>query len=142
MFADVLVTPITNIINYSLKEGSFPNCFKTAYVTPILKKSNLDRNLLKNYRPVYNLSFISKLFEKVVVEQLNSYINGEGFSNVKQSAYRRLHSTETALLKIQNDNAATMDYGKAVVLTLLDISATIDTIEVDQILSYKPQTEG
>ena len=44
--ADILVTPITNIINYSLKEGSFPNCFKTAYVTPLLKKPNLDRNLL------------------------------------------------------------------------------------------------
>ena len=103
---DILVTPITNIINYSLKEGSFPNCFKTAYVTPLLKKPNLDRNLLKNYRPVSNLSFLSKLIEKVVAKQLNNYIDSEGLSNVNQSAYRRLHSTETALLKIQNDIAA------------------------------------
>ena len=125
--ADILVTPITNIINYSLREGSFPNCFKTAYVTPLLKKPNLDRNLLKNYRPVSNLSFIFKLNEKVVAKQLNNYIDSEGLSNVNQSAYRRLHSTESALLKIQNDIAASMDSGKAVALTLLDLSAAFDT---------------
>ena len=124
---DILVTPITNIINYSLREGSFPNCFKTAYVIPLLKKPNLDRNLLKNY----NLSFISKLIEKVVAKQLNNYINSEGFSNVNQSVYRRLHSTESALLKIQNDIAASMDSGKAVALTLLDLSAAFDTIDHD-----------
>ena len=123
--ADILVTPITNIINYSLREGSFPNCFKTAYVTPLLKKPNLDRNLLQNYRPVSNLSFISKLIEKVVAKQLNNYIDSEGPSNVNQSAYRRLHSTESALLKIQNDIAASMDSGKAVARTLLDLSAGI-----------------
>ena len=127
--ADILITPITNIINYSLKEGSFPNCFKIAYVTPLLKKPSLDRNLLKNYRPVSNLSFISKLIEKVVANQLNSYINKEGLSNLNQSAYKRLHSTETALLKIQNDIAASMDLGKADALTLLDLSAAFDTID-------------
>ena len=127
--ADILVTPITNIINYSLREGSFPNCFKTAYVTPsLLKKPNLDRDL-KNYRPVSNLSFIFKLIEKVVAKQLNNYIDSEGLSNVSQSTYRRLHSTESALLKIQNDIAASTDSGKAVALTLLDLSATFDTID-------------
>ena len=127
--SDILITPITNIINYSLKEGSFPNCFKIAYVTPLLKKPSLDRNLLKTYRPVSNLSFISKLIEKAVASQLNSYINKEGLSNLNQSAYRRLHSTETALLKIQNDIAASMDLGKAVCLILLDLSAAFDTID-------------
>ena len=126
-----MVTPITNIINYSLKEGSFPNCFKTAYVTPLLKKPNLDRNLLKNYRPVSNLSFLSKLIEKVAAKQLNNYIDSKGLSNVNQSAYRRLHSTESALLKIQNDIAASLDSGKAVALTLLDLSAAFDTIDHD-----------
>ena len=45
----VLLTPITNIVNYSLQEGNFPSCFKTAHVTPLLKKAGLDRNILKNY---------------------------------------------------------------------------------------------
>ena len=129
--ADILVTSVTNIINYSLREGSFPHCLKTAYVTPLLKKPDLDRNLLKNYRPVSNLSFISKLIEKVVAKQLNDYIDSAGLSNVNQSAYWRLHSTESALLKIQNDIAASMDSGKAVALTLLDLSMAFDTIDHD-----------
>ena len=85
----------------------------------------LDRNLLKNYRPVSNLSFISKLIEKVVAKQLNNYID----SNI--STYQRLHSTESALLKFQNDIAALMDSGKTVALTLLYLSAAFDTIDHD-----------
>ena len=72
---------------------------------------------------------ILKLIEKAVANQLNSYINKEGLSNLNQSAYKRLHSTETALLKIQNNIAASMDSGKAVALTLLDLSAAFDTID-------------
>ena len=75
-----------------------------------------------------NLSFIPKLIQKAVANQLNSYINKEGLSNVNQSAYKRLHSSETALLKIENDIAASMDSGKAVALTLLDLLAAYDTI--------------
>ena len=76
-----------------------------------------------------NLSFLSKLIEKAVANQLKSYINKEGLSNVNQSAYRRLLSTETALLKIQNDITPSMDSGKAVALTLLNLSAVSDTID-------------
>ena len=64
-----------------------------------------------------------------MANQLNSYINKEGLSNFNQSAYKRLHFTETALLKIQNDIAASMDSGKAVAFTLLDLSAAFDTID-------------
>ena len=101
--ADILINPITKIVNYSIKEGSFPNCFKMAHVTPLHKKPSLDRNSLKNYRPVSNLIFISKLIEKVVSNQLNEFISHEGLLNVHQSAYKSSHSTETTLLKIQND---------------------------------------
>ena len=127
--ADILITPITKIINYSIKEGSFPKCFKIAYVTPLQKNPSLDRNIPQNYRPVSNLSFISKLIEKVVAKQLNEFISREGLLNVNQSAYKSSHSTETALLKIQNDIALSVDSGKAVALTLLDLSAAFDTID-------------
>ena len=100
-----------------------------AYVTPLQKKPSLDRNILKNYRPVSNLSFISKLIEKVVAKQLNEFISHEGLLNVNQSAYKSSHSTETALLKIQNDIALSVDSGKAVALTLLDLSAAFDMID-------------
>ena len=100
-----------------------------AHVTPLHKKPSLDRNSLINYRPVSNLSFISKLIEKVVANQLNEFISHEGLLNVNQSAYKSSHSTETALLKTQNDIAFSVDLGKAVALTLLDLSAAFDTID-------------
>ena len=98
-------------------------------LNPFLNKPNLDKNLLKNYRLMSNLSFISKWVKKVVAKQLNNYLTSEEFSNVNHSTYRRLHSKETALLKIQNDIAALTEFGKTVALTLLDLSAAVDTID-------------
>ena len=88
----------------------------------MLKKAGFDKNILKNYRPVSNLSYISKLIEKAVAWQINEHIAHEGISNENQSAYRVFHSTETALLKIQNDIATSMDKGAAVGLVLLQPS--------------------
>ena len=63
-----------------------------------------------------------------MANQLNEFISHEGLLNVNQSAYKSSHSTETALLKIQNNIAFSVDSGKAVALTLLDLSAAFDTI--------------
>ena len=62
--------------------------FKDGVRHPPSKKASLDRNILKNYRPVSNLSFVSKLIEKVVAKQLNDFIAQEGTVNVNQSAYK------------------------------------------------------
>lgn len=126
---DVLVTPITSIVNLSLKEGNFPETFKVAHVAPLLKKPSLDKEEMKNYRPVSNLSFVSKVLEKVVARRLLSHIHGAGLSNTVQSAYKKFHSTETALLKIQSDILCAMDKGKVTALVLLDLSAAFDTID-------------
>ena len=124
----VLLTPVTNIVNYSLQGDSFPSCFKNTYVTPLMKEAGLDRNTLKNYQPVFNLSYISKLIEKAVARQINEYIAHKGISNENMSAYRVFHSTETALSKIQNDIDTSMYKGAAVELVLLDLSAAFNTI--------------
>ena len=116
-------------MNYSLQEGSFPFCFKTAHVTPLLKKAGLDRNTLKISRPVCNLTYISKLIQKAVAKHINEHIAQEGISDINQSAYRAFHSTETTLLKIQNDIDTSMDQATAVGLVLLDLSAVFDTID-------------
>ena len=63
-----------------------------------------------------------------MAKQLNEFISRKGLLNVNQSAYKSSHSTETALLKIQNDIAFSVDSGKAVALTLLDLSAAFDMI--------------
>ena len=84
---------------------------------------------MKNYRPLSNLSFLSKVLEKVVVNQLISHINSSNTSNQYQSAYRKFHSTKTTLLKIHNDILASLDAGKVTAMTLLALSAAFDTID-------------
>ena len=64
-----------------------------------------------------------------MANQLNEFISHKGLLNVNQSAYKSSHSIETALLKIPNDIALSVDSGKAVALTLLDLSAAFHTID-------------
>ena len=71
---DILITPITDIINISMETSTLPQNFKEAYVRPLLKKTSLPKNELKNYRPVSSLSFISKILEKIVANKLQAHI--------------------------------------------------------------------
>ena len=86
---------------------------------PLLKKSNLDPNVLNNYRPVSNLQFLSKILEKLVFNQVNDFLNMNNILEKYQSGFRRNHSTETALLKILNDTWCNLDKHKLTVLVLL-----------------------
>jgi hypothetical protein len=125
----------TKLINKSLTTGTFPSCFKQALVTPLLKKSSLDPEVNKNYRPVSNLSFLSKVTEKVVAEQLNSHLTSNGLHEPFQSAYRQAHSTETALLKVHDDVTRAVGEQKVVLVVLLDLSAAFDTVSHEYLLS-------
>ena len=128
-YIDDLIVPITAIINLSMREGVVQPNFKQALVTPPIKKKTLCRNEFKNYRPISNLSFLSKILEKIVAKRPNARVEEHLLSNHVQSAYKRFHSTETALLKIHNDIICNMDNGKVTVLTLLDLSAAFDTMD-------------
>ena len=125
LFSDCLsylLPAIMDIINTSLRTGSFPTAFKTAIVCPLLKQNNLDPNDLKNYRPVSNLPFISKLLEKTVLQQLNNHLSNNSLLHPFQYAYRFNHSTKTVLLHIVNNSLLASDSGKVSLLTLPDLS--------------------
>ena len=106
-----------------------PPDFKQARVTRLIKKKTLCSYECKNYRPISNLSFLSKILEKIVAKRLNAHIEEHLLSNHVQSAYKRFHSTETALLKSHNDIICNMDNGKDTALTLLYLSTAFDTID-------------
>ena len=106
---DVLLPSLTQIINESLTTGVFPPDFKTAIVKPQLKKNNLDPNNVKNYRPISNLAFLSKLLQKTVLCQLQDHLKSNDLYSPFQSAYQTGHSTETALTHVTNDLLAKMD---------------------------------
>ena len=82
-----IVSTIADIINTSLRDGIFPESFKRALVRPLLKKPNLDL-LERNYRPVSNLSYVSKLVECITAAQLVNHIERHNLMEVHQSAYQ------------------------------------------------------
>ena len=129
-----IVPFIKVIINRSMAEGTVPEAMKMALVTPLIKKPTLDPDVLKNYRPVSNLSFLSKVLERIIASRLNEYMDRHDLHDVLQSAYKVGHSTETALLKIQNDIRCMVDEHGAAILVLLDLSAAFDTVDHDILL--------
>lgn len=125
---------ILKIINSSLTSGKFPDAFKTALVSPRIKKTSLDPEVLGNYRPVSNLSLLSKTLERVAAEQITTYLSDNDLLEPNQSAYRRQHSTETALLKIHTDIRQALGSNIVVLMAMLDLSSAFDTISHHHLL--------
>ena len=129
--SDVFAPLITKLANLSFTEGRFPGNFKLAQVTPLLKKAGLDTTDPANYRPISNLNTISKIIERLCLARMVPHIAATGNFNPLQSAYRKQHSTETALLKILDDLNKVVNSKKTAALVGLDLSAAFDTIEHD-----------
>ena len=128
---DVLFPVIT--INLSLESGSFASHWKCALVNPLSKKTSLDL-VFKNYRPVSNLQYVSKLTERAVFNQLHEHMMANGIYPLFQSAYRQYHSTETALLRVMNDILLKMNSQRVTLLVPLDLSTAFDTGSHDVLL--------
>ena len=124
---DVLLPIMTKMINLSLESGLFADDWKCALVFPLLKKPGLDL-LYKNYRPVSNLQYVSKLIEKAVFEQIHTHMMTHSLYPEFQSSYRQNHSTETALVKVTNDILMKMNTQEVTLLVMLDLSAAFDTV--------------
>ena len=123
----VLLPIITKMINLSLESGLFTDDWKCALVLPLLKKPGLDLQF-KNYRPVSNLQYVSKLTERMVFEQIHTHMMTHSLYPEFQSAYRKNHSTETALVRVTNDILMKMNIQEVTLLVMLDLSATFDTL--------------
>jgi len=102
---------------------------QTAYITPLLKKSDLDLANVRSYQPMSNLSVLSNLLERLVARQLLDHIAVAKLLPELQSAYWAHHSTETAVLKVLADILSVLDISDVAVLTLLDLSAAFDTVD-------------
>ena len=123
------------IVNESLQSGSFPAALKNAFVRPSVKDINGDLNDYKNYRPISNLPFLSKILEKTALMQLNKHLMLNNLHAEYQSGYREGHSCETASLAIYNDLLCISDLKSKVILLLLDLSAAFDTIDHSHLLN-------
>ena len=139
---DDLVPVFTKVVNVSMSTGIVPDDLKQALVTPLLKKPGLDIESLNNYRPISNLPFLSKLLERVILKRLYSHMEKNDLLDVYQSAYKKNHSTETALLHVLNKLLLSSDQRQISILTLLDLSAAFDTIDHSILLNRLTHSFG
>ncbi|KAK6182932.1 hypothetical protein SNE40_010504 [Patella caerulea] len=134
LILNYLLPLLTAIINSSLGCGVVPECLKHAVIKPLLKKPSINPEVLKNYRPVSNLPFLSKILEKVVKIQLLKHLETNKLIYKYQSAYRSSHSTKTDLNHVLNTNRSGVDDGNVAMLVLLDLSAAFDALDHKKIL--------
>ena len=128
-YLDIVLPFITVMCNKSLQEGRLPSSQRHAIITPIIKKSGLDAGDVLNYRPISNLTYISKLVERMVNQQVVAYLDENRLLPKLQSGFRARHSTETALLKVLSDILLSADQQQVTLLVLLDMSAAFDTVD-------------
>ena len=129
------ICPIaTNIVNLSLSSGIFPDVLKKAHIKPLLKSPTLDTENPNSYRPVSNLSFVSKIVETAMNNQLQQHFNENKLLSTYQSAYRKGHSVESALTHVYSSLLKELDRGRSVFLIMLDLSAAFDTVSHERLL--------
>ena len=110
-----------------LSSGVFPETFKKSKIIPFYKKG--DSSLLSNYRPILLLPTISKIFERIIYNQLYQYFNDNELLAEQQYGFRAQHSTEYAAIKLFDHN---QDYTPTVLY--IDLSKAFDTLSFDIIL--------
>ena len=123
---NVISEPLTIIINQMLNMGVFPDLLKISKVIPIYKKE--DDTMFSNYRPISLLPSISKIFEKVIMEQLTTYLNKNNLIHKHQYGFRKNHSTEYASLHIVDYLNYEMDKNRTPTNIYLDLSKAFDSL--------------
>ena len=122
----VIASPITHILNLSLSQSTVPNAFKEARVVPLYKKGG--RGEVGNYRPVSILPVVSKIFERIVYDQLSKHLDKHNILYKYQSGFRKSYSTETALIDLSDRIKFSMDNGLYTGMVMIDLQKAFDTV--------------
>ncbi len=117
---------LTQIINTSIVTGVFPKVWKHAIVTPLHK--NGDINEASNYRPISLLPIFSKILEKIVANQLSTFLESKNLLSNNQHGFRPKLSTETALTILTKEIYNNIDNRRISLLTLCDLSKAFDSV--------------
>ena len=110
-FKEIIADAITTMTNQSLTTGEFLDDWKVVAVRPLIKGLNMGTEL-KNYRPISNLSFLSKKIERAAQVQLQKYFDKQSLLPNHQSEYRQHYSTETTLLNMCDNILKNMENQK------------------------------
>ena len=134
--------PLLYILNLSFIQGVFPNELKVAKVIPLYKSNN--KMEINNYRPVSILPAFSKIFERLMYNRLNSFINKHKILCNNQFGFRKQHDTNMALIIMVDKILKAMNEGEFVIGLFLDLCKAFDTLNHDILLKklYKYGIRG
>ena len=121
---DVLTLPLTNLFNTSIDESLFPLNLKYANISPIYKKG--DNTKKENYRPISILPSISKIFERLMFQQITSYVSN--LLSPYLCGFRKGYNAQHALLRLKNMLNKSLDKKENVGLLMMDLSKAFDCI--------------
>ena len=127
-----IVHPMTSIVNASFQNCVFPLKWKTAEVTPIPKEG--DHEQASNNRPISLLPVLSKVCERVVHNQLTSYLQLNDTLSKSQSGNKKWHSCETSVIETTDTILNAIDEKKLTAVVLLDMSKAFDSVNHDTLI--------
>ena len=137
--SEVLVVPLTYIVNCSITTGKYPSIWKIAKVIALHKKG--DKKTLKNYRPVSLLAVAGMILERVVALQIEQFFERNGLLGKFQFGFRRNKSTISELLTLFDTLLEAKEMKREILIILYDLSAAFDTVP-HQILIEKLRLYG
>ena len=118
---------LAELFNKCLKESCFPDCWKVSSVVPLLKNVG-ERSTAKNYHPVSLLSVVSKVFEKLVNNRIDSHLEKCGLFSDSQYGFRSSRSTADVLTVVSDRIARAFNRSGATRAVALDISKAFDRV--------------
>ena len=122
---------LADCINGVLSQGIFPDSLKLANITPVHKKDEITDK--ENYRPVSALPLFSKIFEKVIYDQISQYL--EKYLNSLLSGFRKAYSSQHSLFKLLQAWQEELDKSGFVETILMDLSKAYDSLPHDLLVA-------
>ena len=130
---DDIAHVIAKLLNMSVQSNKFPSHWKTAYITLVYQKGK--KVDVKNYRPISILPCLSKVFERVLDEQLRIYVESNCLLSNLQHGFRKDHSCQSALISLSNTLFANLSEGLVTAVATFDFSKALDALDHDVLLS-------
>ena len=132
--SEYLISPLTHIINTCIEQSIFPDDWKISRICPVPKVAN--PSTLAEYRPISILPVLSKVFERIILQQLTERIESKSIYLEMQSGFRKCHSTTTLLLKLRDRIKQAMRKGEVTLAIFADFSKAFDTVNYKTLLSH------
>ena len=129
---DVILPFLERLFNLCINEGTYPDCYKVAKVTPLFKGGDKqDRN---SQRPISLLPSLGKLFEKIISVRILHHFNDLNLFSEHQFGFREGFTTEFAILDIYEKLINNLDNGLNSCAIFLDLAKAFDSVSHDILL--------